>query len=285
LCEELQITIKVPKKQENGETLNSITLKGTDDKLDNAVKVLDERKAGYAKEAEARYLKSYQLELAVPQDFHSKLIGIGGEHITKLRDEFDVNIQMPDRSKGDSEIIKITGFQENAENAAKAVEAFCDNLMQYVIKDVQIENSVHRRIIGQRGRGVRKLMSDHSVDIKFPRNEDENKEMVRVSGPPSNVDEAIEALTALEEEFLQEVGEDDVYDTRYQPSVPAQQCFIDEKEKKDNSGKRGSGKGNAYNAPKDAPWSNESNFPLMTDAGSGDATQGSWAGGKPAMRK
>jgi len=223
------------------------------------------------------------LELAVPQDFHSKLIGIGGEHITKLRDEFDVNIQMPDRSKGDSEIIKITGFQENAENAAKAVEAFCDNLMQYVIKDVQIENSTHRRIIGQRGRGVRKLMSDHSVDIKFPRAEDENKEMVRVSGPPSNVDEAIEALTALEEEFLQEVGEDDVYDTRYQPSVPAQQCFIDEKAKKDNTGKRGGGKGNAYNAPKDAPWSGD--FPLMTDTGSGDATQGSWAGGKPSIRK
>lgn len=282
LCEELQITIKVPKKQENGETLNSITLKGTDDKLDNAVKVLDDRKAGYAKEAESRYLKSYQLELAVPQDFHSKLIGIGGEHITKLRDEFDVNIQMPDRSKGDSEIIKITGFQENAENAAKAVEAFCDNLMQYVIKDVQIENSVHRRIIGQRGRGVRKLMSDHQVDIKFPRNEDENKEMVRVSGPPSNVDEAIEALTALEEEFLQEVGEDDVYDTRYQPSVPAQQCFIDAEDKA-KAGKRGGAKGSSYNAPKDAPWAGD--FPLISNSGSGDATQGSWAGGKPAMRK
>jgi polyribonucleotide nucleotidyltransferase len=281
LCEELQITIKVPKKQDNGETLNSITLKGTDDKLDNAVKVLDERKAGYADEAKSRYLKSYQLELAVPVEFHSKLIGIGGENITKLRDEFDVNIQMPDRSKGDSEIIKITGFQENAENAAKAIESFCDNFMQYVIKDVQIENSVHRRIIGQRGRGVRKLMSDHQVEIKFPRSEDENKEMVRVSGPPNNVDEAIEALTALEEEFLQEVGEDDVYDTRYKPSVPGQQALADAEERQKGGRGRG-GKSGQYNAPKDAPWTGD--FPLI-NAGGGDATQGSWAGGKPSMRK
>jgi len=284
LCEELQITIKVPKKQENGETANSITLKGTDDKLDNAIKVLDDRKAGYAEEAKNRYLKSYQLELAVPVEFHSKLIGVGGEHITALRDEHDVNIQMPDRKKDPSnEIIKITGYQENAENAAKAIETFCDNLMQYVIKDVQIEISVHRRIIGQRGRGVRKLMADHQVEIKFPRNDDENKDMVRVSGPPSNVDEAIEALTALEEEFLQEVGEDDVYDTRYKPSVPGQQALADAEERQKGGNRSRGGNKGGYNAPKDAPWTGD--FPLISNAGSGDATQGSWAGGKPSMRK
>ena len=108
--EELQITIKVSEKQENGETLNSITLKGTDDKLDNAVEMLDDRKTEEptTKESESRYLKT---------------IGIGGEHINRVRDEFDVNIQMPDMSKGDSEIINVTGFQENVANAAKAVEA------------------------------------------------------------------------------------------------------------------------------------------------------------------
>merc|ERR1712178_469151 len=283
LCEELQITIKVPKKQDNGETLNSITLKGTDDKLDNAIKVLDDRKAGYAEEAKNRYLKSYQLELAVPVEFHSKLIGVGGEHITALRDEHDVNIQMPDRKKDPSnEIIKITGYQENAENAAKAIETFCDNLMQYVIKDVQIEISVHRRIIGQRGRGVRKLMADHRVEIKFPRNDDENKDMVRVSGPPDNVDQAIDALTKLEEEFLQETGDDDVYDTRYKPSRPGQEALADAEDREKRGNRKGGNRGQ-YNAPKDAPWTGD--FPLI-NAGSGDATgSGSWAGGKPTMRK
>merc|ERR1712110_662792 len=211
----------------------------------------------------------------------------GGEHITKLRDEYDVNIQMPDRKKSEDnqEIIKITGFQDNAEAAAKAIESFCDNLMQYVEKEVQIENSVHRRIIGQRGRGVRKLMTDHAVDIKFPRtgeaNYEERKDLVRVSGPPNNVDEAIEALTALEEEFLQEVGEDDVYDNRYKPSVPGQQAFIDAEERsKGDKGRGGARKG--YNAPKDAPWSGS--FPGLADAGqsgAGDNAQGSWTGGKP----
>jgi hypothetical protein len=154
--------------------------------------------------------------------------------------------------------------------------------MQYVIKDVQIENSVHRRIIGQRGRGVRKLMSDHQVEIKFPRSEDEKKDMVRVSGPPDNVDQAIEALTALEEEFLQEVGEDDVYDNRYKPSVPGQEALADAAEREKRGNRKGGNK-SQYNAPKDAPWTGD--FPLI-NAGSGDATgSGSWAGGRPSMRK
>ena len=106
---------------------------------DEEPKVIDDQKSGYAEKAESRSLQSYQLELVVSQ-LHSKLIGIDGDHITKLRDEFDVNIQMPDKSMGDSETIKITGFRENAENAAKAVRAFFHN-----IKDVQIDNSVNNR--------------------------------------------------------------------------------------------------------------------------------------------
>lgn len=297
LCEQLQITIKVPKRNDDSEAQNTITLKGTATKLDNAIIVLDERRGQYHAEAEERYLQSYQLELEVPSHFHSKLIGVKGENITKLRDEFKVNVQMPDRRENGSrnngdrnDVIKIIGFQENAEQAAKAIQEFCDNLMQTVEKEVEIENSVHRRIIGQRGRGVRKLMQTHTVDIKFPRTNDpqyeERKDIVSVSGMPSNVDAAIEALTALEEEFMQELGVDEVYDNRYKPMVAGQEAVREHEAREQRNNHRGGGQ--RRNQPMqqfaNAPWnqagdSTEQAFPTI---GSGNqqgnnAQMGDWA--------
>merc|ERR1712066_63248 len=45
LCEQLAITIKVPKRDEEKD---SITLKGTTENLNNAIPVLDERKKEYS---------------------------------------------------------------------------------------------------------------------------------------------------------------------------------------------------------------------------------------------
>jgi len=291
LCEELQITIKVPKRDEK---LDIITLKGTTENLNNAIKRLDEKKQEYSANANDRYLKSYTLEIDIPVDFHSKLIGVGGEQISQFRDAHGVNIQMPDRKQG-GETIKIIGYEANAEAAAKAIDEFCQNLMAHVSKDVTIDNSVHRRIIGQRGRGVRKLMSDHDVEIKFPREKDadydKKKDVVTVSGTPGNVDQAIEALTHLEEEFLQELGEDDVYDSRYKPKVAGQEAIRDQEkfqERKNRPAGSGAAKPKGKFSITDAPWSQPGNgdgqaqdsFPSLGGGGSaGDAGKlGAWAG-------
>ena len=48
-------------------------------------------------------------------------------------------------------------------------------------EEVKVDHRVHSMIIGRRGAGIRKIMSDYNVDIKLPRDGDEDPDMVVVS--------------------------------------------------------------------------------------------------------
>ena len=50
-----------------------------------------------------------------------------------------------------------------------------------VKEEVEIRHRVHSMIIGRRGMGIRKIMSDYKVDIKLPRQGDPNPDLVVVS--------------------------------------------------------------------------------------------------------
>lgn len=69
-------------------------------------------------------------------------------------------------------------------------------------EQVEIDSRVHSRLIGARGRNIRKLMDDFKVDIKFPRSEDANCNLVTIIGPEDNVLEAKDHLLNLEEEYV-----------------------------------------------------------------------------------
>jgi len=149
---------------------------------------------------------------------------------------------------------------------------------------ILMTSSIHARIIGQRGRGIRKLSGQYSVDIKFPVNPktEEEERLVTVIGSPDNVERAIEELLNLEAEFLQERGDDDGrVDARYIPKVAAQECMRDVKKEKRNQGRD-----QKYSAPQGAPWAQTNGdtagqFPsLANGAAGGDdvANMGVWAG-------
>ena len=50
-----------------------------------------------------------------------------------------------------------------------------------VKEEVEINHRVHSMIIGRRGTGIRKIMSDYNVDIRLPRQGDPNPDLVTVS--------------------------------------------------------------------------------------------------------
>ena len=50
-----------------------------------------------------------------------------------------------------------------------------------VKEEIEISHRVHSMIIGRRGMGIRKIMADYKVDIKFPRQGDANPDLVVVS--------------------------------------------------------------------------------------------------------
>jgi len=58
---------------------------------------------------------------------------------------------------------------------------------------VSVPYDYHKFIIGQRGRDVRQLMTDHNVNISIPQAEEQSN-IVKVRGPPANVARAREAL-------------------------------------------------------------------------------------------
>lgn len=75
-------------------------------------------------------------------------------------------------------------------------------------EEVAIAYDLHRYIIGQKGRDVRKMMDEYDVNISIPPAE-ERSDVVRVTGPRANVDKAREALLErvlqLEDEKQQKV--------------------------------------------------------------------------------
>jgi len=71
-----------------------------------------------------------------------------------------------------------------------------------VKEEVCIDARVHSRLIGARGRNIRKIMEQFSVDIKFPRSTDPDPHIVTVIGAEENVLDAKEHLLNLEEEYV-----------------------------------------------------------------------------------
>jgi len=79
-----------------------------------------------------------------------------------------------------------------------------------VKEEVRIDARVHSRLIGARGRNIRKIMEQFSVDIKFPRSTDPDPDIVTVIGAEENVLDAKEHLLNLEEEYMQDVDDEEL---------------------------------------------------------------------------
>lgn len=105
---------------------------------------------------------------------------------------------------GDPEehIITITGYEDNTHRAKEDIMKIVNELNELIRKEIPIDSRVHSRLIGARGRNIRKIMEDYNVDIKFPRSDDPDPNLVVVTGQEENVVEACDHLLNLEEEYV-----------------------------------------------------------------------------------
>uniref|UniRef100_A0A2K5CAC2 Vigilin n=1 Tax=Aotus nancymaae TaxID=37293 RepID=A0A2K5CAC2_AOTNA len=152
-------------------------------------------------------LRSFKLSVTVDPKYHPKIIGRKGAVITQIRLEHDVNIQFPDKDDGSQpqDQITITGYERNTEAARDAILRIVGELEQMVSEDVPLDHRVHARIIGARGKAIRKIMDEFKVDIRFPQSGAPDPNCVTVTGLPENVEEAIDHILNLEEEYLADV--------------------------------------------------------------------------------
>ncbi|XP_049810317.1 vigilin [Schistocerca nitens] len=194
--------------------LDVIKITGTPANVEQAKIALEERREELEKEKQDKMLKSYELKIEVDPDYHPKIIGRKGAVISKIRSDHDVQINFPKKGDPEEHIITITGYEKNAQAAKDDIMKIVNELNDLVKEEVCIDSRVHSRLIGARGRNIRKIMEQFKVDIKFPRSTDAEPNIVTVIGQEDNVIDARDHLLNLEEEYLQDVAENERPDNR-----------------------------------------------------------------------
>ena len=176
-----------------------IRIIGHSDKVTSAVKALEnkiEEIQGVKKEHER---KNFKLELTVDTKYHGMIIGRGGSVISKIKAAHKVNIQIP---KNGGAVITIIGCEEATRAAEADIMAIITDHQAQVTEEVEIDHSVHARLIGTAGKSIRKIKSQFKVVINFPNKDSANPDMITISGHVDKVNKCKEHLLKLQEKYV-----------------------------------------------------------------------------------
>uniref|UniRef100_A0A8C2HC68 Vigilin n=1 Tax=Cyprinus carpio TaxID=7962 RepID=A0A8C2HC68_CYPCA len=215
MMDEFEVNIQVPAHELQSDI---ISITGLASHLDRAKEGLLERVKELQAEQEDRALRSFKLTITVEPKYHPKIIGRKGAIITQIRNEHEVNIQFPEKNDENQDQITITGYEQNAVAARDAIQAIVDELEEMISEDITLDSKVHARIIGARGKGIRKIMDEFKFDVRFPQSGAADPNLVTVTGRPEHVDEAIDHLLNLEEEYMADVVENEAKMAYMKPS-------------------------------------------------------------------
>lgn len=70
---------------------------------------------------------------------HPKIIGKRGTNISKIRSDFDVQVQFPDKSDEDGDQIKIIGYEHQAKAAQEAIMQIVQELVCVCVRCLCVE--------------------------------------------------------------------------------------------------------------------------------------------------
>lgn len=168
---------------------------------------LAEKIAAFLEQAEKDELeRGFTTSFDFPQKHANHLIGKRGENIKKLRDEFDVDIQVHDGK------IDLKGPEAKCNAAKSHIISLGKKLEDEATHVVKIQPQYHRDMIGAKGSQVNRLQDRYSVRINFPRStqvkDDDEDGSVRnarnqapdeviIRGPKRGADEARDELLSL----------------------------------------------------------------------------------------
>lgn len=121
--------------------------------------------------------RGYTTSFDFPQKFANVLIGRKGENINKLRDEFDVDIQVQDGQ------VEIKGPEKKAHAAKAHIMSMSRKLEDETTHVLRIPPKFHGELIGPKGSQVLRLQDRYNVRIQFPRSGDDTPEDTTDAGP------------------------------------------------------------------------------------------------------
>uniref|UniRef100_A0A3P9HED1 Vigilin n=1 Tax=Oryzias latipes TaxID=8090 RepID=A0A3P9HED1_ORYLA len=204
MMEEYEVNIWVPQPEKQ---LDVIKVTGLAANVERAKQGLLERVKDLQAEQEDRALRSFKVTMSVDPKFHPKIIGRKGAVISQIRKDHDVSIQFPDKGDEQQDLIVISGYERNVEEARQAIQQLVAELQEMVSQDIHLDPRTHARIIGARGKAIRKLMEEFKVDIRFPQPGSDEPDRVTVTGLPETISSAVDHLLNLEEEYMLSVTE------------------------------------------------------------------------------
>lgn len=90
-------------------------------------------------------------------------------------DRFQLVSSVPSLFLTLQDLIVISGYERNVEEARQAIQQLVAELQEMVSHDVHLDPRTHARIIGARGKAIRKLMEEfkvrlvliHRVDVRL----------------------------------------------------------------------------------------------------------------------
>lgn len=204
MMNEFDVNIRVPAADQQSDI---ILVSGVPAHVEKAKEGLVEKMKQLELEKEERIKRSFEVTVEVNPEYHPKIIGRSGGVINKLREDYKVNIQLPPKGSENEAVITITGLEEDAMAARKAILGIVNQFESMIKEEVHIDPRIHSMIIGKRGRSIRKIMDDFKVDIRLPRDGDEDPSLVVISGDEEAVLDCIDHLKILEEEYIQDCAD------------------------------------------------------------------------------
>lgn len=137
-----------------------VLLRGPEDRLSSLVEKVQ---AFVEAEKQDELERGFTMNFDFPQKHANYLIGKRGENINKLREEFDVDIQVKDGK------VELKGPQKKAEAAKSRILAMSKKLDDEATHVLKIKPQYHREMIGAKGSQVNRLQERYNVRVQFPR--------------------------------------------------------------------------------------------------------------------
>jgi len=142
------------------------------------------------------------VEISVDAKYHKHIIGKGGSTVNKLKQERDVQINIPDVDKGTA-VIRIEGNKQGVRAAQTELEGMVNKMQNEKEKDLVIENRFHRQLIGPKGETIQQIRDSYaSVQISFP-DVGQKSDIVELRGPKQDVDKCAQDMTKKYKELLE----------------------------------------------------------------------------------
>jgi polyribonucleotide nucleotidyltransferase len=198
----VQILLGARRPEAAGKSGDSFSIRGPS----NAVDDLNAKILAFIEQAEKDELeRGHITTFDYPQKYASHLVGKGGENIQKLRQKFDVDVQVDDGK------VTLKGPPHKAEACKKEILSQAKKLEDEATHILKIKPDYHRELIGAQGKQVERLQTRYGVRVNFPRraktDDDATSQQntkggqkpdeVIVRGPRKGADEARDEILSL----------------------------------------------------------------------------------------